>query len=41
MFTDDLCPKPCLEAKSLHSTIGNGRVVSMGTAETKKAPGVV
>lgn len=41
MFTDDLCPKPCLVAKILHSTIGNGRVVSMDTTEAKKVPGVV
>ena len=41
MFTDDLCPKPCLEARILHSTIGNGRVVSMDTTEAKKVPGVV
>ena len=40
-FTDDLCPKPCLEAKILHSTIGNGRVVSMDTSEALKVPGVV
>ena len=41
MFTDDLCPKPCLVAKILHSTIGNGRVVSIDTDEAKKVPGVV
>ena len=41
MFTDDLCPKPCLVAKILHSTIGNGRVVSMDVTEAKAVPGVV
>ena len=40
-FTDDLCPKPCLEAKLLHSTIGNGRVVSIDTSEALEVPGVV
>ena len=41
MFTDDLCPKPCLVAKILHSTIGNGRVVSIDTSEALEVPGVV
>lgn len=41
MFTDDLCPKPCLEARILHSTIGNGRVLSIDTSEAEKVPGVV
>ena len=41
MFTDDLCPKPCLVAKILHSTIGNGRVVSMDVTQAKAVPGVV
>ena len=40
-FTDDLCPKPCLEAKLLHSTIANGRVISIDTTEALKVPGVV
>ena len=40
-FTDDLCPKPCLEAKLLHSTIANGRVTSIDTTEALKVPGVV
>ena len=40
-FTDDLCPKPCLEAKILHSTIGNGRVISIDASEALKVPGVV
>lgn len=41
MFTDDLCPKPCLEAKILHATIGNGRVISIDTSEAEKVEGVV
>ena len=41
MFTDDLCPKPCLVAKILHSAIGNGRVVSMDVTQAKAVPGVV
>ena len=41
MFTDDLCPKPCLEAKLVHATIGNGRVVSIDTSEALAEPGVV
>ena len=28
-YTDDLCPRPVLEAKILHSTIANGWVKSM------------
>lgn len=40
-FTDDLCPKPCLEAKILHATIGNGLVISIDTSEAEKVPGVV
>ena len=28
-FTDDLCPRPILEARILHSTIANGWVKSM------------
>lgn len=41
MFTDDLCPRPCLEARILHATIGNGRVVSIDTSEAEKVEGVV
>ncbi len=40
-YTDDLCPKPCLEAKILHATIGNGIVKSIDTSEARKVPGVV
>ena len=40
-YTDDLCPKPCLEAKILHATIGNGIVKSIDTSEACKVPGVV
>lgn len=41
MFTDDLCPKPCLDAKLLHSTIGNGLVKSIDTSAAEKVCGVV
>ncbi|WP_303133117.1 xanthine dehydrogenase subunit XdhA [uncultured Olsenella sp.] len=41
MYTDDLCPKPCLEARILHSTIGNGVVKSIDISEAQKVPGVV
>lgn len=40
-FTDDLCPKPCLEARVLHATIGNGFVKSMDVSDAEKVPGVV
>ena len=40
-FTDDLCPKPCLEAKIYHATIGNGVVKSIDTSEAEKVPGIV
>ena len=40
-FTDDLCPKPCLEAKIYHATIGNGVVKSIDTFEAEKVPGIV
>ncbi len=40
-FTDDLCPKPCLEAKVLHSTIANGVVTAIDTSEAEKIEGVV
>ena len=41
MFTDDLCPKPCLEARLLHATIGNGLVKSIDVSKAKEVPGVV
>lgn len=40
-YTDDLAPKPCLVAKILHSTIGNGVVKAIHTEEAAKLPGVV
>ncbi len=40
-YTDDLCPKPCLEARILHSTIGNGLVKSIDTSEALALEGVV
>ncbi len=40
-YADDLCPKPCLEARVLHATIGNGLVKSIDTTEALKVPGVV
>ena len=40
-FTDDMCPKPCLEAKILHSTIANGRVLSIDYSEALEVEGVV
>lgn len=40
-FTDDLCPKPCLEARLVHATIGNGVVTSIDTSDALAVPGVV
>ena len=40
-YTDDLCPRPVLEAKILHSTIANGWVKSIDTAAAAALPGVV
>ena len=40
-FTDDMCPKPCLEARILHSTIANGRVLSIDYSEALEVEGVV
>ncbi|MDD3361457.1 MAG: xanthine dehydrogenase molybdenum-binding subunit XdhA [Hespellia sp.] len=40
-YTDDLCDKQALIAKICHSTIGNGKVLSIDTAEAEKVPGVV
>ena len=40
-YTDDLCDKSAYIARILHSTIANGRVVSMDTSEAEKIPGVV
>ena len=40
-FTDDLCPRPILEARILHSTIANGWVKSMDVSRAQALPGVV
>ena len=40
-FTEDLMPKSCYVAKVLHSTIGNGRVVSIDTSKAEALPGVI
>ena len=39
-YTDDLRPTPCLVAKVVHSTIANGWVRSIDTAQAKSLPGV-
>ena len=40
-YTDDLCPRPVLEAAILHSTIANGWVRSMDVSAAQALPGVV
>ncbi len=40
-YTDDLCPRPVLEARVLHSTIANGWVRSIDTTAAEALPGVV
>ena len=40
-YTDDLCDKSAYIARILHSTIANGRVLSIDTSEADKIPGVV
>ena len=40
-YTDDLCDKSAYIARILHSTIANGRVLSIDTSEAAKIPGVV
>ena len=40
-YTDDLCPRPVLEAAILHSTIANGWVKSMDVSAARALPGVV
>ena len=40
-YTDDLCPRPVLEAKILHSTIADGWVKSMDISAAQALPGVV
>lgn len=41
MFTADLAPKNCLVAKVYHSTIANGKVLSIDTSEAEQVEGVV
>ena len=40
-YTDDLCPRPVLEAAVLHSTIANGWVKAMDISAAQALPGVV
>ena len=40
-YTDDLCDKSAYIIRVLHSTIANGRVISIDTSEAEKIPGVV
>lgn len=40
-YTADLRPSNCLYAKIIHSTIANGRVISINTSEAEKIPGIV
>lgn len=40
-YTDDLCDRRAYVARVLHSTIANGKVVSIDTSEAEKVPGVV
>lgn len=40
-YTDDLCDKGAYIAKILHSTIANGKVVSVDKREAEKIPGVI
>ena len=40
-YTGDLEPRDCLVARVVHSTIANGRVVSIDVSEAEKVPGVV
>lgn len=40
-YTDDLCDRRAYIARVLHSTIANGKVISIDTSEAEKVPGVV
>ena len=40
-YTDDLCDKSAYIARVLHSTVANGKVLSVDTSEAEKIPGVV
>ena len=40
-YTDDMCDKGALVIRVLHSTVANGIVKKIDTAEAEKVPGVV
>lgn len=40
-YTDDLCDKGAYIAKILHSTVANGKVISIDTEDARKIPGVI
>ncbi len=40
-YTDDLCPKGAMIARIVHSTVANGKVLSVDISEAEKIPGVV
>lgn len=40
-YTDDLCDKSAYVVRVVHSTIANGRVLSIDTSEAEKIPGVI
>lgn len=40
-YAGDLCDRDALVAKILHSTVANGRVLSVDTSDAEKVPGVV
>lgn len=40
-YTDDICDKSAYVAKILHSTVANGRVISIDTSKAEKIPGVI
>lgn len=40
-YTGDLCPKDALIARVVHSTIANGKVLSIDTSEAMKTEGVI
>ena len=40
-YTDDMCDKGALVIRVLHSTVANGIVKKIDTAEAEKIPGVV
>lgn len=40
-YTDDLCDKSAYVVRIVHSTIANGRVLSIDTSEAEQIPGVI